>query len=113
MIRRLVKDANRSPDSLYTLLTRCDPYRDLSRAAFDRVVAMLAGRYADSRIRAYDIDTVEELWEYMAPTTAASTPMTYEYEGRQYVVFAAGGHSWYYAQGIDDYLLAFALPDDG
>jgi glucose dehydrogenase len=35
--------------------------------------------------------------------------MTYMVDGRQYVVFAAGGHSWYYAQGIDDYLLAYAL----
>jgi hypothetical protein len=23
----------------------------------------------------------------------------------------AGGHRWYYPQGIDDYLLAYALPD--
>jgi glucose dehydrogenase len=37
--------------------------------------------------------------------------MTYEYEGRQYVVFAVGGHAWYYAKGVDDYLLAFALPE--
>jgi len=69
------------------------------------------GATADSRLHAYDIDTGEELWEFKAPTMAAATPMTYEYEGRQYVVFAAGGHSWYYAKGVDDYLLAFALPE--
>jgi quinoprotein glucose dehydrogenase len=69
------------------------------------------GATSDSRIRAYDIDTGEELWQVMAPTSAQATPMTYEVDGRQYVVFAAGGHSWYYPQGIDDYLLAYALPE--
>jgi quinoprotein glucose dehydrogenase len=69
------------------------------------------GATSDARVRAYDIDTGEQVWEYKAPTAAQATPMTYMVNGRQYVVFAAGGHSWYYNFGIDDYLLAFALPD--
>ena len=69
------------------------------------------GATSDSRIRAYDIDTGEELWQDVMPTSAMSTPMTYSANGRQYVVIAAGGHSWYYANGIDDYLLAYALPE--
>jgi quinoprotein glucose dehydrogenase len=69
------------------------------------------GATADSRIRAYDIDTGEELWQDMMPTSAMSSPMTYTKNGRQYVVIAAGGHSWYYPAGIDDYLLAYALPE--
>lgn len=69
------------------------------------------GATSDSQVHAYDIDTGEVLWQVTAPTSAQATPMTYEADGRQFVVFAAGGHSWYYAQGIDDYLLAYALPD--
>ncbi|MGI9341926.1 MAG: pyrroloquinoline quinone-dependent dehydrogenase [Gammaproteobacteria bacterium] len=69
------------------------------------------GATADSRFRAFDIDTGEELWQDMLPTSAMATPMTYEVDGRQFVVIAAGGHSWYYANGIDDYLIAFALPE--
>ena len=69
------------------------------------------GATSDSRIRAYDIDTGEELWQDIMPTSAMSTPMTYSANGRQYVVIAAGGHSWYYPNGIDDYLLAYALPE--
>jgi len=69
------------------------------------------GATSDSKVHAYDIDTGEVLWEMTAPTSAQATPMTYEADGRQFVVFAAGGHSWYYAQGIDDYLLAYALPE--
>jgi quinoprotein glucose dehydrogenase len=69
------------------------------------------GATSDSRIRAYDIDTGEELWQDVMPTSAMSTPMTYSANGRQYVVIAAGGHSWYYPNGIDDYLLAYALPE--
>lgn len=69
------------------------------------------GATSDSMLRAYDIDTGEELWQMKAPTSAMSTPMTYKINGRQYVVFTAGGHSWYYGQGIDDYVLAYALPE--
>jgi quinoprotein glucose dehydrogenase len=69
------------------------------------------GATSDARIHAYDIETGKLVWEYKAPTAAQATPMTYSVNGRQYVVFAAGGHSWFYAQGIDDYLLAFALPE--
>ena len=69
------------------------------------------GATSDSRIRAYDIDTGEELWQTRMPTSAMASPMTYEIEGRQFVVIAAGGHSWYYAFGVDDYLLAYALPE--
>jgi quinoprotein glucose dehydrogenase len=68
------------------------------------------GATPDNRVHAYDIESGEELWEMRAPTSAMATPMTYEVDGRQYVVFAAGGHSWYDAKGVDDYLLAYALP---
>jgi quinoprotein glucose dehydrogenase len=69
------------------------------------------GATSDSQVHAYDIDTGEVLWQVTAPTSAQATPMTYEADGRQFVIFAAGGHSWYYPQGIDDYLLAYALPE--
>ncbi|MBD3421372.1 MAG: DEAD/DEAH box helicase [Chitinivibrionales bacterium] len=38
-------------DELYSLLHTSYPYRHLERKLFDLVLAMLAGRYADSRIR--------------------------------------------------------------
>ena len=38
-------------DALYALLTRSFSYRRLSRAAFDGVIEMLAGRYAGTRVR--------------------------------------------------------------
>lgn len=68
------------------------------------------GATPDNRVHAYDIETGKELWEMRAPTSAMATPMTYEVNGRQYVVFTAGGHSWYDAKGVDDYVLAYALP---
>lgn len=68
------------------------------------------GATADEKFRAFDIDTGEELWMIDLPTSAMATPMTYEADGRQFVVIAAGGHHAYYRQKIGDYLLAFALP---
>ena len=38
-------------DELYAVLKCADPYRDLSRRQFDLVLDMLAGRYAEARIR--------------------------------------------------------------
>lgn len=69
------------------------------------------GATADERFRALDLDTGETLWETRTPTSSMATPMTYAINGRQYVVIASGGHMWLYGQGVEDYLVAFALPE--
>jgi quinoprotein glucose dehydrogenase len=69
------------------------------------------GATMDERIRAFDIDTGEQLWEATTPTSSMATPMTYEVDGRQFVVIASGGHMWQYAFKIGDHLVAYALPD--
>ena len=45
------------------------------------------------------------------PSPAHADPMTYAVDGRQYVVVAAGGDALVNPEAIDDYLLAYALPD--
>lgn len=67
------------------------------------------GAAMDDYIRAYAVETGEELWKARLPAGAQATPMTYEHDGRQYVVIAAGGHS---SSGtrLGDYVMAFALP---
>jgi len=63
----------------------------------------------DSHFRAFDSRTGKVLWEYALPASGQATPMSYELDGRQYVVIAAGGHGKLGTkQG--DYLMAFALP---
>jgi quinoprotein glucose dehydrogenase len=46
---------------------------------------------ADKKFRAYDKATGKQLWETTLPLGATATPATYEVNGRQYVVIAAGG----------------------
>jgi len=46
----------------------------------------------DGHLRAFDSRTGQVLWEYALPASAQAMPMTYELDGRQYVVIAAGGH---------------------
>jgi quinoprotein glucose dehydrogenase len=46
---------------------------------------------ADKKFRAYDKATGKLLWETTLPLGATATPATYEVNGRQYVVVAAGG----------------------
>ena len=63
----------------------------------------------DDLIRAIDIETGETLWEDRLPAGGQATPMTYEANGRQYLVMMAGGHHFMETE-IGDYLVAYALP---
>ncbi len=67
------------------------------------------GATQDDRFRAFDLTTGEELWSARLPTGSFALPMTYQVEGRQYVVIASGGHPFIYPRP-GDYLTAFALP---
>ena len=62
----------------------------------------------DERIRAFDKDSGEVLWEYQLPFGGYATPATYMVDGRQYVVIAAGGGGKAGTKPGDAYL-AFAL----
>ncbi len=68
------------------------------------------GATSDEKFRAFDVGTGEQLWKTALPTSANATPMTYEIDGKQYVVVVAGGHVWQYPE-VADYVTAFALPD--
>ena len=63
----------------------------------------------DDEIRAFDIETGEEVWKRPLPAGGQATPMTYEINGRQYVVIVAGGHNGL-GSTPGDYVVAFALP---
>lgn len=45
----------------------------------------------DEKFRAFDKKTGEIVWEYQLPAGGFATPATYEVDGKQYVVIAAGG----------------------
>jgi len=66
----------------------------------------------DDYLRAFDIESGEELWKGRLPAGGQATPMTYRVEegGRQFVVIAAGGHSMM-GTALGDYVVAFALPE--
>ncbi|MFW2404702.1 MAG: PQQ-binding-like beta-propeller repeat protein, partial [Gammaproteobacteria bacterium] len=69
------------------------------------------GASSDEKFRAFDTDTGEKLWEVDTPAPAQATPMTYEVDGRQYVVVAAGGHMFKGFNNISDWIVAYALPE--
>ncbi len=68
------------------------------------------GASMDSRVRAIDLKSGEVLWKARLSAPAVSTPATYTYRGKQYVVFAAGGNPILMPK-LGDELAAFALPD--
>ena len=72
---------------------------------------LISAATVEPLLRAFDATTGDELWQGALPAPAQATPMTYQLDGRQYVVIAAGGHG---SAGIpqSDAVVAFALPDN-
>lgn len=66
----------------------------------------------DNYLRAYDIETGNELWKGRLPAGGQATPMTYRLrpDSKQYVVIAAGGHARAGTK-LGDSVVAFALPE--
>lgn len=66
------------------------------------------GSTMDEKFRAFDKTTGEILWEYQLPFGGYATPSTYEVDGKQYVVIAAGGGGKLGTRSGDAYV-AFTL----
>ena len=45
----------------------------------------------DNKLRAFDKKTGKVVWEYLLPTGAFATPITYSVDGRQFIAIADGG----------------------
>jgi quinoprotein glucose dehydrogenase len=67
------------------------------------------GAAMDPVLRAFDVEVGKELWQAELPACANATPMTYQINGRQFVVVAAGGHGKLGSK-MGDAVVAFALP---
>jgi len=70
------------------------------------------GATMDSRFRAFEAKTGEELWATKLEASAHATPITYRGKktGKQFVVIAAGGGGYFNGK-VSDTLAAFALPN--
>jgi quinoprotein glucose dehydrogenase len=62
----------------------------------------------DDIFRAIDIKTGKVVWEDQLPAGGQATPMTYEADGRQFIVIAPGGHHFMKTK-VGDYVIAYAL----
>lgn len=63
----------------------------------------------DQKLRAFDLTTGKQVWETELPAGGQTTPMTYEVDGRQYVVIYPGGHH-FMETPVGDAVIAYALP---
>jgi quinoprotein glucose dehydrogenase len=61
----------------------------------------------DQKIRAFHKETGEELWVHDLPAGGYATPITYQKDGKQYVVIACGGGKMGTPSG--DQYVAFTL----
>ena len=67
------------------------------------------GATMDDYLRALDISTGKQLWQSRLPAGGQATPMSYEWNGRQFVVIYAGGNARLGTR-LGDSVIAFALP---
>lgn len=71
---------------------------------------VFTGSTLDRFMRAYDVASGKELWRARLPAGGQATPMSYATaSGRQFIVIAAGGHS-YMGSKTGDSVIAYALP---
>ena len=63
---------------------------------------------SDEKLRIFDKDSGELLWQYQLPAAGYATPSTYEVAGRQYIVITCSGGKLGTPTG--DRYIAFALP---
>ncbi|KAB7893321.1 membrane-bound PQQ-dependent dehydrogenase, glucose/quinate/shikimate family [Rouxiella sp. S1S-2] len=68
------------------------------------------GATTDDYLRAIDVKTGNTLWKDSLPAGGQATPMTYEVNGRQFVIIMAGGHHGMMTPE-GDYVIAYALPE--
>jgi quinoprotein glucose dehydrogenase len=66
----------------------------------------------DAYLRAFDARSGQELWQGRLPVPGVANPMTYLWNGEQYVVIGAGGHSEA-GTSIGDSVVAFRLARPG
>jgi len=65
----------------------------------------------DDYLRAFNVETGDELWKVKLPAGGQAMPITYQLSagGKQYIVICAGGHSRLGTK-LGDFVVAFALP---
>lgn len=71
---------------------------------------IFTGGSMDRRIHALSAKTGAELWSAELPASAHAQPITYQANGKQYVVIAAGGSAVISEERRGDAVVAFALP---
>ncbi len=69
------------------------------------------GASMDAKVRAYSLETGAELWSDLVDAPAVANPAVYEYQGREYVAFIAGGNPILKNQ-VGDQVAVYALPVD-
>lgn len=67
------------------------------------------GASMDAKLRAFSLKTGEQLWSDQAQAPAVANPAVYEYRGREYVAFIAGGNTILKNQ-VGDQVVVYALP---
>lgn len=71
---------------------------------------MFVAATQDNYLRAFNVSNGDKLSEALLPAGGQATRMTYEINGKQYVVIMTGGHGSFGTKK-GDYLVAYTLPD--
>jgi quinoprotein glucose dehydrogenase len=81
-------------------------------ACWSLVAALVFTGAQDAYLRAFDAKRGIELWQGRLPVPGVANPMTYMWDGEQFVVIAACGHSEA-GTSIGDSIVAFRVARTG
>ena len=82
----------------------------LRRAGRPKSSVLIIAATADEKLRIFDKETGDLLWQYQLPAAGYATPSTYEIDGRQFIVVTCSGGKLGTRTG--DQYIAFALPPE-
>ena len=72
---------------------------------------VIVGATPDRFLRVFESSSGKLIWQKHLPAAAHSVPMSYQLDGKQYIVVAAGGHGKIDPGALGDYVFAFALSE--
>ena len=88
-------------------------YQRALGADFDKLHPQIQERFgftSHDGLASIGTGVMDEIWRGRLPAPAIATPMSYEWNGRQYVVIYSGGYSTLGTE-YSDQVIAYALPD--
>ena len=84
-------------------------WETINAIAYQAGGLIFIGGTMDGMVRAYNLQSGEELWSDLTEAPSVSNPAIYEHDGQEYVAFISGGNS-ILKPSVGDMISVYRLP---